>query len=217
MKYKAIIFDFDGLMFDTEKVWQENIIKANKFFNINFTDDDRIYNFGKPEQEVREYIKSKFPGVNPAEYRNWTKANAVNHFNTIGADSKKGLRELLDFIQNNQILTGIASGSDKNFILNILNKANIDESIFKSFATAELNLKSKPNPDAFLKACADLGVKPQETIVLEDSYNGVRAGHNAGCFTIMIPDTMPVTEEMRKTADLIFDDLNEVITFLKNN
>ena len=95
--------------------------------------------------------------------------------------------------------------------------ANINKNSFSSFRTGEMKLKPKPDPEVFLKVCEDLGIKPHEAVVLEDSHNGVKAGKNAGCFTIMIPDTMPVTVEMQQTADLIFKDMDEVVHFLKHN
>ena len=81
--------------------------------------------------------------------------------------------------------------------------------------TGERELKAKPAPDFYLQAAKELGVDPKDCVVLEDSYLGVEAGRNAGCFTIMIPDTMPVTEHMEKTANLILKNLNKVIKILK--
>lgn len=217
MKFKAVIFDFDGLMFDTEKVWQNYFFEANNIFHTNFTEEDRIQTVGKNEQEIRKTMKEIVSDLDVDAYRDWMREHSYNHFLTIGANPKNGLKELLKFIEQAKIKTAIASGSEREIISNILKKAKISETNFTSFVTGDLKIKPKPNPDVFLKACADLGVKPQETIVLEDSYNGVRAGHNAGCFTIMIPDTMPVTDEMQHTANLILNDLNEVIDFLINS
>ena len=215
MKIKAIIFDFDGLMFDTEKVWKDYFFEANKVFNVNFTDQDRIKCMGKRELVIRAELKAENPNLDVDAYRDWMGGKVKQHLSEIGADKKKGLDEILNYIKQNNILAGIATGSGKNTILQILNNANVDTSIFKSYVTADMDIKSKPAPDMYLQSCKNLGVKPEEALVLEDSYNGVKAGNAAGCFTIMIPDTLPETEEMRNTANLMLDDLLQVVELLK--
>ena len=215
MKIKAIIFDFDGLMFDTESVWRDCFFEANKVFNVNFTEADRMNCMGKRESVIRAELKASNPNLDVDAYRDWM-VNAVKmHLMNVGANKMKGLDEILSFIKENNILTGIATGSTKSTILQILNNAKIDTKLFRSYVTADMEVKSKPDPEMYLKSCQNLGVKPEETLVLEDSYNGVKAGKAAGCFTIMIPDTLPANEEMKKTANLILDNLNQVVEFLK--
>jgi len=217
MKFKAIIFDFDGLMFDSEKIWKDVFVHANEVFKTGFTEEDRIkYMVGCNEQLIRENFKKINPNIDVDAYRDYTKQRVWEILFSEGAENKPGLFEILDFIKKNKIPTAIVSGSERKVINAVLGKANIDEKIFSSFVTGDMKINPKPNPDVYLKACEDLNVKPCEAVVLEDSYNGVRSGHNAGCFTIMIPDTMPPTEEMKEKADLILNDLNEVVDFLKD-
>ena len=216
-KFKAILFDFDGLMFDTEKVWRDCFFEANKVFNLNFTDEDRMKCMGKREQVIRDELKKEHPYVNVDQYRDWLNFKVKEHINKFGAEKKKGLDNILNYIKQEDLLTGIVSGSSKNTILQILENGKVDESLFSSYVTSDLNLKSKPSPEPFVKCYEDLGVEAKHCVVLEDSYNGVKAGKNAGCFTIMIPDTLAVTEEMEYTADLILNDLDEVVEFLKSN
>ena len=217
MKYKAILFDFDGLMFDTEFLWKKYNEEANKVFNVNFTEDDRIRIVGKHEQEIRHILHELFPSLNVDEYRDWLREKVYYHQRNMAVDAKKGLLELLNFIRKNNIKSAIVSGSERMVIENMLDKTNIKSSVFQTMVTGDMKVTPKPNPDVYLLACENLGIKPEEAIVLEDSYNGVKAGKNAGCFTIMIPDTFPVTEEMEQTADLILNDLNEVVDFLDIN
>lgn len=214
MKFKAIIFDYDGLMFDTEKIWQDYFFQANEVFKTNFTEEDRVQTIGKNEQEIRKTMKVINPNLDVDAYRDWMRNKAYEHFYKLGANPKKGLIELLSFAKANNIKIAIASGSEKDLILSVLKREKINANMFLSIVTGDRKIKPKPNPDVFLKACEELNVDPNEAIVLEDSYNGVKAGKNAGCFTIMIPDTMPATKEMKQTANLILSDLNEVVDFL---
>lgn len=214
MKFKAVIFDFDGLMFNTEKIWQDYFFKANEVFKSNFTEQDRIQFIGKNEKEIRKFLKSKKLDINVDAYRDWMCEKVNNHINKFGAEVKPGLIQLIDYCKTNNILMGIASGSAKGKILNCLSLAKIDEDNFKVIVGGDTEINPKPNPDIYLYVCSQLGLDSKECLVLEDSYLGVEAGHNAGCFTIMIPDTLPVTEHMKNTADLILNDLNEVIFYI---
>ena len=216
MKFKAILFDFDGLMFDTEKLWKDYNLKANKVFNVNFSEADRMKIVGKNEQEIRRILKELFPNLDVDKYRDWLREKVYSHQRNKVVNHKKGLFQLLEYTKQNKMKSAIVSGSEREIIENMLNKHNIKTNTFKTMVTGEMKINPKPNPDVYLLACKNLRIKPEEAIVLEDSYNGVKAGKNARCFTIMIPDTFPVTDEMKQTADLILNDLNEVVDYLKS-
>ena len=70
--------------------------------------------------------------------------------------------------------------------------------------------RSKPDPDIFLKACEEIGVKPDEAYAIEDSYNGITAAHAGGLHPIMVPDLLPTNDKMKKLAEVILKDLLEV-------
>nr|MBQ6739582.1 HAD family hydrolase [Synergistaceae bacterium] len=86
---------------------------------------------------------------------------------------------------------------------------------FEHIITWQPGMKGKPAPDIFLAAARELEVNPEECLVLEDSYNGVRAAHAANMNVIMIPDLLKPTPEILKLADAILEDLTQVIKFLK--
>jgi beta-phosphoglucomutase-like phosphatase (HAD superfamily) len=88
---------------------------------------------------------------------------------------------------------------------------------FVAVATRNDVSRGKPHPDLFLKAAADLGVAPQRCLVLEDSHNGVRAAHAAGCLPIMVPDLLEANDEMRSLCLLIARDLHEIRLLLANS
>lgn len=217
MKFKAVLFDFDGLMFDTERLWQFYNNQANEVFNVNFTEEHRIKIVGKHEQEIRNVLRELFPNLDVDEYREWLREKVYYHQWNLPVEPKKGLIELLQFIKQNNLLSAIVSGSERKVVDNMLRKNDVSSAYFQTMVTGDLKITPKPNPDVYLLACKNLGIKPEEAIVLEDSYNGIIAGKTAGCFAIMIPDTFPVTDEMKQMADLILNDLGEVVEFLKYN
>ena len=217
MKFKAILFDCDGLMFDTEILWKYYFFEANKVFNQNFTEHDRVSLIGKNEKTIREALKQSSFNLDVDAYRDWIHAQVKKHIDNHGVDVKRGLVDLINFCILNRIKMGIVSGSKKTQVQKLLKSNNIAESYFDVFATGELDIKPTPNPDLYLYSCQELGLTPNDCIVLEDSYLGVEAGHKAGCFTIMIPDLLPVNSEMEQMANLIFPDLLHVIDFLNEN
>ena len=217
MKYKALLLDCDGLMFETETIWQHYFFEANKIFNLNFTEQDRINITGMNEETIRQKLKNANTNLDVDAYREWQHKRVAEHINTKGVETKPFLKELIQYAKANNIKLAVVSGSKKEVVLKYLKFNSISEKDFDVFATGELVIKPKPNADIYLYACQKLNLNPNECVVLEDSHLGVEAGHNAGCFTIMVPDLMPVTEHMKNTADLILNNLNDVITFLNKN
>ena len=84
-----------------------------------------------------------------------------------------------------------------------------------AYSKARRQAVSKPAPDIFLKACAELGVAPERAYAIEDSYNGIRAAHAGHLLPIMVPDLLPANEEMQEKAEVVLPDLFEVIAYLK--
>jgi beta-phosphoglucomutase-like phosphatase (HAD superfamily) len=74
--------------------------------------------------------------------------------------------------------------------------------------------RSKPDPDIFLKACYELGTKPDRTYAIEDSYNGIRAAYAGKLRPIMVPDLLPCNEEMKEITEIVLDNLLDVVDYL---
>ena len=73
---------------------------------------------------------------------------------------------------------------------------------------------SKPHPEIYLFACEKIGVKPEDAYAIEDSYNGIRSATSGGLRTIMVPDLLPANDEMHELAEIVLDNLNDVIKYL---
>ena len=104
----------------------------------------------------------------------------------------------------------IATSSDIEKVRINLNHADIDESLFACVVTGVEMARSKPAPDIFLAAARRLGGAPERTLVLEDSFNGVRAGHAGGFFTVMVPDVAQPTDEILALCDACLPSLDAV-------
>lgn len=211
---KHIIFDMDGLMFDTENMWLESFIEAGNMFNykLNAQLHDKIIGTNK-ESQIR-ILKNELGQDFPYEDFDSVYRKIMNKKLEEGANPKKGLNELLDYLINNDYIIAIASSSNRDTILNNLHFNNIDPNIFTTIVDGTMIDKGKPSPDIFLKTCKLLNIEPNDAIVLEDSNNGIKAAYDAGCIPVLIPDINIITNETKNITKYILDDLSEVIKIL---
>lgn len=127
---------------------------------------------------------------------------------------KPGLDELLAWLDANHIPMAVASSSRVHVIEGNLNNWGLTH-YFKALVSGQQVKHSKPDPEIFLLAAEKLGTAPAHTLVLEDSYNGVRAGAAGGFVTVMVPDLLPADDEMRGLYTMECTSLNEVLAKLK--
>lgn len=122
---------------------------------------------------------------------------------------KPGAHELLAYMKEKNVKMAVASSSEIELVQNNLARLHLIQ-YFDALVSGNGMVHCKPAPDIFLKACEKISLPPEDCYVFEDAYNGVRAGHAAGCFTVMVPDAVEPDEEMRQKADAICTSLYEV-------
>jgi HAD hydrolase, family IA, variant 3 len=211
---KAVLFDMDGLMFDTERLygraWQnaavlqgckisdEAILKikgANRAlaYKILMEDAGEHFDIDKGRQKREEYI--------------------VAHIKEHGLTKKKGLDNLLKFLKNNNIKVCLASSTKREVAIRYLKMADVYK-YFDDFTCGDDIENGKPAPDIFLKAAKKVNTDIEESLVLEDSINGINGGLAAGARVIMVPDTIAPTDEIKGKVDDIKTNLDEVIDWI---
>ena len=126
---------------------------------------------------------------------------------------KPGVMELLSYLKEKGKKIALASSTRRETVTNQLRWAGIID-YFDVIICGDMVARSKPAPDIFLKACQELGVLPENTYAIEDSYNGIRAAHAGQLRPIMVPDLLEADDEMRGMAECVCDNLNEVIDYL---
>lgn len=213
---KAIIFDMDGLMIDSERVTFECYQERLK--DMNLTMDEEFYKtlLGKTikgiYQRFYDVYGNDFPIENVIQDVHQLMAE---RFETEGVPVKKGLVKLLHYLKDNNYKTIVATSSNRDRVDKILAQAKITEFFDDSICGDEVT-KGKPNPEVFLKSCQKLGVNVDEAIVLEDSEAGIQASYDANIKVICIPDMKYPEKQYEEKTFKILKDLTEVTAYLKS-
>ncbi|CAI9395182.1 Phosphorylated carbohydrates phosphatase [Bacillus sp. T2.9-1] len=213
-----VIFDMDGLMFDTEKLayqaWQMTADHYGFSFEralfeqfIGITNQDIIRKMDAyygPEQSVQEW----------RAYMRLKKHELEYSFIRDPNFKKEGLDELLSFLQSKRIKVAVASSSASEVIHRFLTVSDTLPFI-DLYVSGEEVSKGKPSPDIFFEVCTRLKVNPKEALVLEDSPAGVQAAYHAGIPAFFIPDFVKETSIIRKLKPKVFENLAEVEQYLR--
>ena len=213
---QAVIFDMDGLMFDTERLWgtfwAPAMRRMGRTPDPQFIDDVRGTAGERMYQVMRRYYGQDFDcrALHLAYYD--IAREVFREF----VPEKPGLRELLDYLKARGIPMAVASSSPRDMVEHNLTLTGV-AGYFGAVVCGDQVERSKPDPDIFYKAAEAIGAKPETTLVLEDSYNGVRAGAAGGFVTVMVPDLLAENDEMRALAREICESLSAVRQRLENN
>lgn len=213
---KAIIFDMDGLMIDSERVTFECYQERLK--DMNLTMDEEFYKtlLGKPIKGIYQRFYDVYGNDFPIEsVIQDVHQLMAERFETEGVPVKKGLVELLHYLKDNNYKTIVATSSNRDRVDKILAQAKITEFFDDSICGDEVT-KGKPNPEVFLKSCQKLGVNVDEAIVLEDSEAGIQASYDANIKVICIPDMKYPKKQYEEKTFKILKDLTEVTAYLKS-
>ena len=182
---KAVIFDLDGLLIDSEIVSYKIYKEILNQFGHSFSIEEYAQNFsGKTEvKNVTNLIDTyNLPWTVEVGLDNVLKVE--DKFINEGIDLKTGVKKLLTYLKDNNLKIAIASSSTRDRALTILRQHNIVE-YFDEFVFGNEVEKGKPNPDIFLKACDKISVNPEECLVLEDSESGIQAAYSANITGIL--------------------------------
>ncbi len=214
-KLQAVVFDMDGVIFDSERKVVECWVETADKYGIK--DIERLCRMclGTNSAETRrialEFYGEDFPYD---EYKKEMSDLYHSRYDNGRLPMKEGVRELLEFLKQNGIKIALASSTRRTVVLHQLEHAGILP-YFDKVVCGDMVEKSKPAPDIFLKACEELAASPSDAIAIEDSYNGIRSAHSAGMRPIMVPDLAPPTEEMEQLTEAILPSLLDVISYLR--
>jgi beta-phosphoglucomutase-like phosphatase (HAD superfamily) len=211
----AVIFDMDGLMFDTERIAQRAWVRAAADYGFGFPDLVFRGVIGRAWPDVEQYVRQACGPDFPFQDVYRLKQEYVREdIAQNGIPLKDGLLELLEWIERrparNSLRLAVASSSPCETIEHNLRMAELLPERFAALVGGDDVRHGKPAPDIFLQASRKLSVPPDHCLVLEDSNAGIQAAHAAGMVPVMIPDLIPPDERSLALAYRVMPSLREV-------
>lgn len=215
MQYQAVVFDMDGVIFDTERLVIEFWKEVAKKHNIPNVEHTCIQCLGTNRVRTREIFLENYGADFPFDpYRAEVTELFNTHYKGVPLPTKPGIRELLSYLQEQDIKVGLASSTAQHLVRDEIGTAGLLP-YFQTLVCGDMVEHSKPAPDIFLKACEILNADPTKSIAIEDSFNGIRSAHCAGMTPIMVPDQVQPTDEIRALAFHVMPSLLDVLNWLK--
>ena len=213
-KVKAVVFDMDGLLFDSESVYRDAMIATAA--DMGFELPDHIFRrlVGVPwAGNVIMMVEHYGPEFDHEAFR----IEASRRFHVVADVEiclKAGVLEILDHLDARSLPRAVCTSSMHPTVQHHLGQHDL-LGRFNALVAQGDYARGKPAPDPFLTAAARLGVDPADCLALEDSHNGVRSASSAGMMTIMVPDLLDPTQEMHSLCIRIARDLHEVRELLE--
>jgi HAD superfamily hydrolase (TIGR01509 family) len=212
--FDAVVFDMDGVIFDSERAvfdcWKEIAGK----YGIKGIEKPYLACTGTTMERTREIMREAYGEDFP--YDVYAKeASKMYHERYDGGrlPMKTGVAEILDFLKSSDKRIALATSTRRQTVINQLRDAGILD-YFEKIVTGDMVSRSKPEPDIYLTACEGLGVEPEKSYAVEDSYNGIKAASRGGLRPVMIPDLLPENEEMAALSETILKNLSELVKYL---
>lgn len=213
----TIIFDMDGVLFDTERISCECWNEVSAEMKLGDLSEGVKGCIGLNENDSAVLMYDLYGEDFPYEqFRDTVRALMGRRILEEGLPLKEGVMEILDYLTSKGYIIGLASSSSKKSVMSHLENAGITH-YFRTVITGDMVEHSKPMPDIYLKVCEELGVTPTNAIAIEDSPNGIRAAYRAGMRPVMIPDLIEPVPEISAMLYGKFYSLLDLIDYLENN
>lgn len=211
---QAALFDMDGLLFDSERIGVVEMIESAREQGFTITAEHVKMTLGTTREAGRQVYAAYYPQLDYDQMH----ATFIRRMCALAEKGqmplKEGVLPLLTALKAKGISCAVASSSGEELIRSYVENAGILP-YFDLLISGNSVRHSKPEPDIFLAAAHKLQSDPARCIVLEDSYNGVKAGKAAGCTVIMIPDLLPYQDELQPYVDHVLPTLAHVIPLLE--
>ncbi len=215
--FKAVIFDMDGLMFDTERLNAEAWLSVGPENGVPMTREIIMKVVGHGPEGTSRIFRSHFPDMpDYYELRRKRIQHVNNHIARHGMPVKRGLRELLAFLKRHGYKVALATSTPKALASTYVEMTGLT-GYFHQMVFGDMIQRAKPAPDIYLKACELLGEAPADCLTLEDSTVGVKAAWLAGTKPVMVPDMVGPDEDTRPMLYALVESLLDVIPLLEQD
>ena len=210
---RGAIFDMDGTLVDTEKLYRKAWIETADLFGLERNPDLAVAMSGSSFVKMPSILKKFFPNVDTDKYIEKV-FESVKDESEKNLEVKGGVEEILNYFFENKIPMAVASSSESFVVKDRMSRLGW-EKYFVALIGGDQISKGKPEPDIFLKAAEEIKIPAVDCYVFEDSFNGVRAGAAAKCSTIMVIDCTEPTEEIRNLCAGVYANMFEALDAIK--
>ena len=217
MYIKAVIFDLDGTVLDTEKLLVKYWCKAANDFGFPMEREHALKLRSLARKYAEPLLKEWFgEDCDYMKLRNRRMELMTEHIDSYGLETKAYIKELLVYLGEHGYKRAVATATDLTRAGKYLKNVGL-YNYFDDIISAHQVENGKPKPDVYLYAVDKLGFKPDECIAIEDSPNGVISASDAGCKTVMIPDLTEPDTELKNRLFAVCESALDVIDLLENN
>lgn len=215
-KVKAVIFDMDGVLIDSETIEKKNMIKSAEMNSLPFEDEFFETFLGCNDEMsykllLERYKKSKIVD----KYLNDLEHLQTKEYKEGNIKLKHGTREIIDYLRNNNIPYALATGSSYKYVELDFLQNGYDKIPFDYIVTGDKIINSKPNPEIFIKAANLMNIDINDCLVVEDSPKGIEAAYSSGAQSCFVPDLVKANQNILSKATFHKNNLFEVIQLIE--
>lgn len=210
--FEAVVFDMDGVIFDTEKLYRrfymEEGTKRGVPSDIMTKACEAVAGGTKFDNKPRfEAIVGR--NIEYLEFRDRVMENFEKYVYENGVEMKDGALDTLEYLKEHNIKTALATSTMEERAKRYLTSRDMNK-YFDKFIYGDMVEHSKPDPDIYLKACAALGVEPPKAIAVEDSINGIVSAGRAGMYPVMVIDLIQPNEVTAQYAKQVYENIKKI-------
>jgi HAD superfamily hydrolase (TIGR01509 family) len=214
-RIRGVLFDMDGVVLDTEKLYMRFWREAAIALGYPMTDEQAMGMRSLNNEAGQAQLESYFgPGVSRKALREKRIELMDAYIQEHGVELKPGVFQLLDYLKAQKIPTAITTSSPMERVRRYLGSMGLTER-FDCLCSGHDVPKGKPEPDIYLYGAHSVGIAPEECLALEDSYAGIVSAHRAGCLPVMVPDLDEPDEATKKLLFARCDHLDDVINLIR--
>lgn len=207
---KGVIFDMDGVLVDSEKLYLRFWQEACANFGLNLSEEQGLdLRSNSPETAIPKFKAWFGNNVDYMMIRDLRRKIMAKYIDSNGIELKNGAKEIIEYLRLKKIKIALATASPVKRAEHYLAPHGLFDK-FDAVTGGAMVQRGKPAPDIYICASQALGLSPTECMAVEDSPSGIRSGHDAGCITVMIPDLTPPNEEIIPLSDYVLTNLNDI-------